>query len=408
MAIMMRAKSSIFGLNTSLQQLAADISAEQVARSAADGELSSLTTVVKSDLVSAINEVVVTAAAGATASLQIAANLSDLADAAVARTNLDVYSKSEVTAAVSTASSDLQAQVDSLDSATLKKAANLADLVDVAAARTNLAVMSATQVAGAIEAAKLALGTNYTVDTLVERDALVGLDEGDRVLVRDATGAGEWVLYKPRDFVEGMPTAWLTLSSKVSFEATSSKEAIKAAYESNANTNAFTDAEQVKLAGVEAGAQVNTVDSVNGEFGAVVLTADDIGRGVSTVDADLIALETEAARLESVKADISYVDSEIVSAKAYADEAARLGGSRTVMQTVTVVGSTITLANAPKDGLGSVLNFAMVRHVDVNGVAYDAPLIGTADTKQFVVSTDTADQWDGFSVMVQYIYVDAA
>jgi len=32
---------------------------------------------------------------------------------------------------------------------------------------------------------------------------------------------------------------------------------IKAAYESNSNTNAFTDSEQAKLAGIEAGAEVN-------------------------------------------------------------------------------------------------------------------------------------------------------
>ena len=37
---------------------------------------------------------------------------------------------------------------------------------------------------------------------------------------------------------------------------------IKTAYESNANTNAFTDAEKTKLAGIEAGAQVNTLNSV--------------------------------------------------------------------------------------------------------------------------------------------------
>lgn len=37
---------------------------------------------------------------------------------------------------------------------------------------------------------------------------------------------------------------------------------IKTAYESNADTNAFTDAEQTKLAGIAAGAEVNTIESV--------------------------------------------------------------------------------------------------------------------------------------------------
>ena len=52
---------------------------------------------------------------------------------------------------------------------------------------------------------------------------------------------------------------------------------IKPAYEGEANTNAFTDAEKSKLAGIEAGAQVNAVTSVAGKTGAVTLVASDVG-----------------------------------------------------------------------------------------------------------------------------------
>lgn len=55
---------------------------------------------------------------------------------------------------------------------------------------------------------------------------------------------------------------------------------IKTTYEGEADTNAFTDAEKSKLAGIEAGAQVNVaapVQSVNGQTGAVTLTAGDVG-----------------------------------------------------------------------------------------------------------------------------------
>lgn len=51
---------------------------------------------------------------------------------------------------------------------------------------------------------------------------------------------------------------------------------IKVAYEAEADTNAYTDAEKTKLAGISAGAEVNAVDSVNTQTGAVVLDADDI------------------------------------------------------------------------------------------------------------------------------------
>lgn len=57
---------------------------------------------------------------------------------------------------------------------------------------------------------------------------------------------------------------------------------IKTAYESNANTNAFTDARLTKLNGIESGAQVNTVTSVNGEGGAVILDPDDLDDTTTT------------------------------------------------------------------------------------------------------------------------------
>ena len=45
------------------------------------------------------------------------------------------------------------------------------------------------------------------------------------------------------------------------------------------STNDFTTTEKTKLSGIESGAQVNTVDSVNGQTGAVVLTKSDVGLG---------------------------------------------------------------------------------------------------------------------------------
>lgn len=58
---------------------------------------------------------------------------------------------------------------------------------------------------------------------------------------------------------------------------------IKTQYESNADTNAFTDAEKTKLSGIATGAEVNAVDSVNTQTGAVVLDTDDIAEGTTNL-----------------------------------------------------------------------------------------------------------------------------
>ena len=52
---------------------------------------------------------------------------------------------------------------------------------------------------------------------------------------------------------------------------------VKTLYESNPDTNAYTDDEKAKLAGIEAGAQANTVTSVAGKTGAVTLVKADVG-----------------------------------------------------------------------------------------------------------------------------------
>jgi Cu/Ag efflux protein CusF len=87
-----------------------------------------------------------------------------------------------------------------------------------------------------------------------------------------------------------------TNNAKISFDSTSSTKLagieagaevnptaseIKTSYESNANTNAFTDAEQTKLSGIATGAEVNTVDSVNGQTGAVSLSTTNVSEGTN-------------------------------------------------------------------------------------------------------------------------------
>ncbi len=325
--ILQRHKSSIFGLNQDLVDINNAISTEEAARIGKDGDLTLLSTVAKSDLVTAINEVLTTASAAAADSLQIAANLSDVADVAAARTNLSVSSSAEVTAA--------------------------------------------------IEAATLAMGTNYSVATILERDALNPLDVADRVFVADS-GAGTWSLYKVAavDPATGQGTSWIMVQDQAALEASISAPSIKAAYESNLDTNAYTDIDEGKVA---------------------LLTV------TQAIDLDDAVLSAELVQDLSLSAAIDLAPS-VAAVKAYADAAATAGGSIPTLETLTVAGSEITLSAAPKGGVSGVMNFATCRYVDGNGVAFDAPIVATANPLVFGISTDTTDQWHLNQVQIQYLY----
>ena len=76
---------------------------------------------------------------------------------------------------------------------------------------------------------------------------------------------------------------------------------IKNLYESNNNTNAFTDTLLSKLNGIQNGAQVNTVTSVSGRVGNVILTKSDVGlnnvQNIDTTNASNITSGTLNANL---------------------------------------------------------------------------------------------------------------
>ena len=86
---------------------------------------------------------------------------------------------------------------------------------------------------------------------------------------------------------------------------------IKTAYESNSNTNAFTDADESKLDGIEAGAEVNTVDSVNTQTGAVVLDADDIS---DTTTTNKFTTASDISKLAGIEAGADVTDTTNVTA----------------------------------------------------------------------------------------------
>lgn len=329
MAILKRAKSSIKGLVVDLSDLGGRIDTEALARETADGVLVELETTAKDNLVAAINEV-----------------------------HAGVES------------------VSGLAGTALQAASNLSDLEDAAVARTNLEVMSSAEVAEAVSAAQLALGTNFTVADITERDLLEGLDASDRVMVLD-DGDAKWAMYTPGtvDPETGVGSEWIKLNDQDALENSISGPALKIAYESNEDTNGYTDADAAKVAHVSVTAPVD-LDDVVLKTGL----AQEVGVGAEDV-------------APSTAAVVAYVEPLLSSA-----------GATPILESVVVAGDLITLTHAPKGGINGVMNFGTVRFVDEQTQAFDAPLVATANPKEFTVSVDVSLEWDTKTVQVQYLY----
>ena len=197
-------------LNTRINDLATRMGTEAKAlRTLINGnlvDLTSLNTTDKTNLVNAINEVL--AASGGTDPLKMdkASNLSDVADVATSRTNLDVRSTAEVTSEITAAI----ATVTLAALGGLASASNLSDVGDVATSRTNLDVRSTAQVTAEIAAAiatitlaglggltqaevdarvQLIVGAApAALDTLVELSAALGDDANFATTITTALG----------------------------------------------------------------------------------------------------------------------------------------------------------------------------------------------------------------------------
>lgn len=164
--------------------------------------------------------------------------------------------------------SDLAARA--LDSQVVKKANNLSD-VNASTARTNLDVYSKTEVQNLISGAD----SGFNVATIAERDALTGLKVSDRVFVSN-DGDGKWGLYIVTAVTNGngSTSTFEKVADEDAFSNALTKEAIKSSYESNANTNTFTDAEKTKVGHITVTQAVN-LDTIESGLASTTTTANN-------------------------------------------------------------------------------------------------------------------------------------
>lgn len=166
----------------------------------------------------------------------------------------------------------------------LLASANLGDVDDVIIARSNLSVDSSAEVNEKIYRAQLALGTMYTVTDNTEKSTLQNMTVGDRVYVAD-DGDSKWAIYLVTviDSVGAIVTDIVIMDEDVYLNANTAA-AIKSAYESNNNTNAYTDTEKSKLSSIEnnatadqTAAEVPYSNTISG------ITATDVQEAIDTV-----------------------------------------------------------------------------------------------------------------------------
>lgn len=188
-----------------------------------------------------------------------------------------------------------------LDADVVKKANNLSD-VTASSARTNLAVYSKTEVDSLIAGAKNA----YSVADTTARNALTGLKVSDRVFVTN-DGDTKWALYIVTAVTTGTgsTSTFKKIADEDLFLNALTAEAVKAAYESNADTYVFNGGYRSKLDKITLTGTVNldtiksTADSALANAATAQTTANSASTAASTAQSTANSANTAAAAAQT-------------------------------------------------------------------------------------------------------------
>jgi hypothetical protein len=342
MAIIMRNKTTIGGLVDDLALLNAADATEASTRAAADGDLTALSTSVKTNLVLAINSVKSDVDGLNTASNQA------VTDEATARANADTALQTEL---------------------------------DATQAGAGLAVDGAYVANGSANFIATAVSLN---DADVKLDAALKAEEVRALAAEAALGVR----------IDNV------LSNTDAAALDSLTEVVTAFQNADSNlTQAIQD--------LSAAATTDLDAEIAAREAADLVLQGNIDSNTAAITAEATRATTaEGVLTTNLAAEVAAREAAIAQEVIDRNEAIRIGGSLAKLESLTVSGGKITLTYEPKSGLNGVMNFGTVRYFDSsNGHSYDAPLVATANVKEFTVSTDTAGQWDGKSVQVQYVYV---
>jgi hypothetical protein len=146
-----------------------------------------------------------------------------------------------------------------LDSQVVKKVNHLSD-VNPNTARLNLDVYSKSEILALLSGGS----SGHIVATNTEKQSLTGLSLTDRIFVQN-DGDGKWALYIVISITDGLgaTSTFEKIADQDLFVNALSSDAIKISYESNANTNCFTDSHLNTLSNISVSSQVDLDQLVN-------------------------------------------------------------------------------------------------------------------------------------------------
>jgi hypothetical protein len=284
-----------------------------------------------------------------------------------------------------------------LDADVVKKANNLSD-VTASSARTNLAVYSKTEVDSLIAGAKNA----YSVADTTARNALTGLKVSDRVFVTN-DGDTKWALYIVTAVTTGTgsTSTFKKIADEDLFLNALTAEAVKAAYESNADTYAFNGGYKSKLDKITVTGTVNldtiksTADSALANAATAQTTANSASTAASTAQSTANSANTAAAAAQTTANNAATTASAAqATANGKEDAFTQMVENITGISGNANANVSLSITNVPKAGFSIDVYFNGQRVRNINH---------TAGTRTVLINVPfSTDENDDITVVYNY------
>lgn len=255
------------------------------------------------------------------------------------------------------------------DAEVLKIANNLSE-VNANSVRSNLGLYSKSEVDALVVGAKNA----YNVADLTSRNALTGLKLTDRVFVND-DGDGKWALYIVTAITTGTgsTSTFKKIADEDLFTNALTAAAVKAAYESNADTYAFNGAYKGKLDKITVAANVNldtiksTADNALNNAASAQSSANSAAAAAANAQNTANAAGISASNSQSTANSSYALASEAISiANAKQEAFTEITESFTGMNYETEQEVFISLSQPVKNGTEVLVFFNGLRVLNVN------------------------------------------